>query len=80
MPKDAHERYQNLSEEEKCKERKKTKKQTNKQKKKKCERCQNFTEEEKKRQYYRESNENLFDDQKQKLIEYRRNYYLAHKK
>ena len=79
MPKDAHERYQNLSEEEKCKERKKPKKQTNKQKKK-CERCQNFTEEEKKRQYYRESNENLFDDQKQKLIEYRRNYYLAHKK
>ena len=57
-------------------------KKTNKQAKKKkiCERCQNFTEEEKKRQYYRESNENLFDDHKQKLIEYRRNYYLAHKK
>ena len=48
MPKDAHERYQNLSEEEKCKEQKKPKKQTNKQKKK-CERYQNFTEEEKKR-------------------------------
>ena len=66
----------------KKKSAKSEKKQKNKQtsKKKKCERCQNFTEEEKERQYYRESNENLFDDQKQKLIEYRRNYYLAHKK
>ena len=51
-------------------------KQTNKTR----ENCQNFTEEEKKRQYYRESNENFSDNQKQKLIEYRTNYYLAHKK
>ena len=44
--------------------------------------CQNFTEEEKqkKRQYYGERNKNLSEPQKQKLIEYRRNYYLAYKK
>ena len=37
-------------------------------------RCQNFTEEEKgkKHQYYQQ--------RKQKLPEYRRNYYLTHKK
>ena len=62
--KEARKRYQNLSKEEKDKRRKKTR-----------ERYQNFTEEEKGRrcrQYYQE--------RKQKLPEYRRNYYLTHKK
>ena len=43
MQKDARERYQNLFDEEKCKNRKQTNKQINKTR----ERCQNFTEEEK---------------------------------
>ena len=49
--------------------------------KKSSKRYQCFTEEEKERncQYYRERNKNLSEDQKQKLIECRRNNYLAHK-
>ena len=62
--KEAHERYQNLSEEKKNK---------------KCqyarERYQNLSEEkkEKKRQYYREHHKNLPEDKKQMTAEYRRN-------
>ena len=41
-------------------------------------RCQE--EREKKRQYYRERNKNLSEVQKQMLVEYRRNYYITHKK
>ena len=40
----------------------------------------NFTEEEKeeKHQYYCERNKNLSKKQKQKLVEYRRNYYITY--
>ena len=64
--------YQNL-----CEEKKQIKKC-----KKTRERCQNVSEEEreKKRQYYRERNKNLSEVQKQMLVEYRRNYYITHKK
>ena len=60
----ARERYQNLSEEEKDKRKKK----------KAQERYRNFTEEKKgkRRQYYQE--------RKQKLTDYRRNDHLTHKK
>ena len=60
----------NLSEEEKEKRQKKT-----------HERYQNFTEQEKEKkcQYHCECNKNLSEEQKQELIEYMRNYYLAHK-
>ena len=42
---------------------------------------QNFTEEdkEKKDQYHCKHNKNLSEEQKQKLVEYIKNYYLAHK-
>ena len=42
----------------------------------------NFTvgEKEKKYQHYCKCIKNISEDQKQKLIKYRRNYYLAHKK
>ena len=45
------------------------------------ERYQNFTEEEKgkKRQYYRECNKNLSEEQKQKIVEPGRNYHIMHK-
>ena len=36
-------------------------------------------EKEKKRQYHHERNNNLSEEQKQKLVEYMKNYYLAHK-
>ena len=44
-------------------------------------RYQNLTEEEKekKRQYHCERNKNLSEEQMQKLVEYMRNYCLAHK-
>ena len=35
---------------------------------------------EKKRQCYCERNKNLSEEQKQKLVEYRRNYYITHDK
>ena len=31
-------------------------------------------------QYYRERNENLSKKQKQKLVDYRKNYYITHNK
>ena len=31
-------------------------------------------------QYYGERNKNLSEEQKQKLVEYIRNYYITHKK
>ena len=34
----------------------------------------------KKRQYYCERNKNLSEDQKQRLVEYRRTYYTTHNK
>ena len=55
-------------------------------KKKKCEKRLKkdiiFSKEENegKRQYHFERNKNLSEEQKQKLVEYVRNYYLAHKK
>ena len=63
LRKEALERYQNLSAEERDKRQKKA-----------GERYQNFTEEEKELrcQYYQE--------RKKKLPDYRRKYYLAHKK
>ena len=46
------------------------------------ERCQNLFEEEKekKRRYHRERKRNVSGEQKQKLVEYRRNYYIIHNK
>ena len=35
---------------------------------------------EKECQYHRDRNENLSEEEKQKKVEYMRNYYLAHKK
>lgn len=51
-------------------------------KKNSSKRCQNFTEvkKEKNHQYGRDNNKNLSEDQKEKLIEYSINYYLAYKK
>ena len=37
-------------------------------------------EKEKKSWYHHERNKNLSEEQKQKLVEYMKNYYLAHKK
>ena len=69
LQKEARESYQNLSAGEK-----------NKKWKKACERHQNFSEKEKENngQYYREQNENLSEDQR--LVEYRREYYITHNK
>ena len=70
LRKEVGERYQNLSEEQKIKKWKNA-----------CERYQSFSEEkENKCQYYREHNKNLSEDWKQRLVEYRRNYYITHKK
>ena len=62
LRKEAHERYENLSKEEKIKGEKKLEKDIKISLKKKKKRCQ----------YYQEP--------KQKLPEYRKNYYLTHKK
>ena len=69
LRKEVREKYQNLSEE------KKGKKSPDKD-------IQNFTEKEKEKkcQYHRELNKNLSKEQKQKLVEYRRNYYITHNK
>ena len=61
--KEPREIYQNLSEKEKCKRRKKAQ-----------ERYQNLTKEEKEKR----CNKNLSEEQKQRLVEYRRNNYLTH--
>ena len=63
--KEACERYQNLSKEEKDKRLKKAR-----------ERYQNLTEEEKEKR----RNKNLSEEQRKKLAECRRNYYLTHSK
>ena len=69
LQKEARERYQNLSEEEKDKRQKKAR-----------DRYQNLSEEkEKKCQYHCEHNKTLSEEEKQKQVEYMRNYYLAHK-
>ena len=46
------------------------------------ERYQNLSEEkiDKRRHYYRKPNKNLSKQQKQKLVVYRRNYYIMHNK
>ena len=62
---EALETYQNLPEDEKDKKQKKAQ-----------ERYQTFTEEEKEKM----CNKNLSEEQKQKLVEYRINYYLIHNK
>ena len=71
LRKEARERYQYLSKEEKDKRRKKVR-----------DRYQNLSEEEKekKHQYDLERNKNLSEEQKQKQVEDMRNYYLTHKK
>ena len=48
--------------------------------KKRQERYQNLTEEEKKLQYHCERNKNLTENQKKKVVEYRINYYIRHNK
>ena len=69
---EAREKYQNLSKEEKEKRQKKKKAQdkykklSGEEKGKKC-------------QYHFDPNKNLFEDEKQKKVEYMRNYYFAHK-
>ena len=52
-----------------------------KKKNKTPERYQNFfeKEKEKKSQSYRERNKSLYEDQKQRLVEYRRYYYITQK-
>ena len=62
LQKEAHERFQSLSEDAKDIRRKKSR-----------EKYQNFTEEEKEKKYQ------YYQEPKQKLPEYRRNYYLTHK-
>ena len=39
-----------------------------------------FSEKEKKHQYHCNRNKNLYEEEKQKKVEYMRNYYVAHKK
>ena len=39
-----------------------------------------FLKKKKKRQYYCERNKNFSSEQKQKQVEYMRNYYLTHQK
>ena len=53
-----------------------------KHRKKELERYQHLFEEEKEKkcQYYGESNKNLSEEQKKKLVKYMRSYYLAHEK
>ena len=73
--KEASERYENLSE----------KKQNTKIKKASSKTSKFFwRRKRKKRQYYRERiyyrEQNLSEDQKQRLLEYRRNYFITHKK
>ena len=64
LRKEARVRYQNLSEEEKNKRQKSPKKDMKILLKKKKKSC----------------NKNLSEEQKQGLVEYRRNYYLTHNK
>ena len=71
LQKEARERYQNLSEEEKDKRQKKG--------------LWNIStifwrRKRKSHQYYREHNKNLCDEQKQKLFEYRMNYFITYNK
>ena len=68
LQKKACERYLNLSDEEKIKKEERGLRQISKY----------FVEKERKRQYHRERNKNLSERQKQ--VDYMRNYYLAHKK
>ena len=51
-------------------------------KKKKTKFYQNFAEKEKEKkcQYYRKCNKNLSKEQKQRVVEYGRNYYIMYKK
>ena len=65
IPKKARERFQNLSEQENEKGVKKAREKYHNLKKKKKKNCQ--------------YNNNLSEDQKQKLVDYMRNYYLTHK-
>ena len=50
--------------------------------KRNSERCENYFEEEKdeRKKKFRERYQNLSEEQKQKLFEYMRNYYLAQEK
>ena len=68
LRKEARERYQNLSEEEKEKRQKRLKTD-----------IKIFPKKKKERQYHRDRNKNLSEEGKQKKVEYMRNYYLTHK-
>ena len=65
------EKYQNLSEQEKNKGKKRPKKGVkillNKKQEKNC-------------QYHLEGNKNLSEEERKKLVEYRRNYYITNNK
>ena len=61
--------YQKFSEEGKKQKRKYGHKRYKEKSLKKKEKCQ----------YYREHSENLSEDQKQELVDCRRNYYIMHK-
>ena len=65
LRKEACERYQNRSEEEKGRRLQKVRK-----------RYEHFTEEEKEKRH----SKNLSEEQNQKLVEHRRNYYLTNNK
>ena len=69
LQEETHEKYQNLSEEAK-----------NKRWKKVWDRYQNLSEEGKEKKRLHECNKNLSEGQKQKQVEFMRNYYSAHKK
>ena len=56
------------------------KKVKRKKQKKARERYQTFTEKEKKASVYWECNKTFSKEQKQKLVEYRKNYYITHNK
>ena len=69
--KEARKKYQNLSEQEKNKGKKRPKKGVkillNKKQEKNC-------------QYHLEGNKNLSEEERKKLVEYRRNYYITNNK
>ena len=56
------------------------KKVKQKKRKKTLERYQTFTEKEKKASVYWKCNKIFSKEQKQKLVEYRKNYYITHNK
>ena len=70
LQEETHKRYQNISAEEKEKNEKNPKKISKFY----------WRRREKKRRYHRECNKNFSEEQKQKIVDYRRNYYIRHNK